>query len=682
MPRIPTQQFSTGLRVGGARIDPGAATAVSRAAGQLGQVVASQASQAIKQQRQADDAAFVSEQTNKMLRQESEIFADIETKGTSIELDKQQEQFNERVSVFTENAPSQEAANEIRLQADNVFSRKFFPAYSRHQAGINVNKRVNSFESALDDIQSEVLTGRTDVPEAVARASAAIEGLNAVAGGTVDIDAVRQGAFNSISTNSLTGRINKGEGLQVIAEIKAGQWDQLTDTPTLSRVLALAERDIKQRQGAEKKQFSEGINDYLAFLSSGQDDIDTASRFSPEQVTARFGADEGAKINEQITDARSFGQTMNEIKTASPAEIQSLVEREKPTGPDKFGRESKQFNITLKAIQARNKAIANDPSAYVLTNSQIAQASFNNFTEAFQSGDPETIAESAREYSTIQRSTQEDLGVHPQGVQLLPKQFEDQLAKQLNDFSQGGENVAAQLDSLKTAFGSEWSTVQRQLQQNKKMGGGLRVMSGMDFGPEMIRLGEALSIKQVEYKDVIGNDSFNAIKADTIAELEDFQLTLRGQPGAESAFIQHKVAIESLAMKYMADGTFDDTGDAIEQAKGDVLDSRFTFVDTYRVPANLNADDVEFGVDDFMDRIQDGEFNLRIPDSGVVENLEDRREVYLSALRPKPITEPNGDGILFVDQNGNAIFKENGDPLIVKWKELQDKGAESFFGLF
>lgn len=682
MPRIPTQQFSTGLRVGGARIDPGAATAVSRATGQLGQVVAGQASQAIKQQRQADDAAFVSERTNKMLRQESERFADIETKGTSIELDKQQEQFNERVTLLLEDSPSQEASNEIRSQADNVFSRKFFPAYSRHQAGINVNKRVNSFESALDDIQSEVLTGRTDVPEAVARASAAIEGLNAVAGGAVDIDAVRQGAFNQISTNSLTGRINKGEGQQVIAEINAGKWDQLTDTPTLSRVLTLAERDVKQRQGAEKKQFSEGIGDYLAFLSSGQDDLDTASRFSPEQVTAKFGADEGAKINEQITDARSFGQTMNEIKTANPAEIQSLVEREEPTGPDKFGRESKQFNITLKAIQARNKAIANDPSAYVLTNSQIAQASFANFTEAFQSGDPAAIAESAREYSTIQRSTQEDLGVHPQGVQLLPKQFEDQLAKQLNDFSQGGEKVAAQLDSLKTAFGSEWSTVQRQLQQNKKMGGGLRVMSGMDFGPEMIRLGEALSIKQIEYKDVIGNDSFNAIKADTREELEDFQLTLRGQPGAEAAFTQHKTAIESLAMKYISDGTFDDTGDAIEQAKGDVLDSRFTFVDTYRVPANLNAGDVEFGVDDFMDRIQDGEFNLRVPDSGVVGNLEDRREVYLSALRPKPITEPNGDGILFVDQNGNAIFKENGDPLIVPWKELQDKGVESFFGLF
>jgi hypothetical protein len=272
---------------------------------------------------------------------------------------------------------------------------------------------------------------------------------------------------------------------------------------------------------------------------------------------------------------------------------------------------------------------------------------------------------------------QEDLGVHPQGVQLLPIQLEDQLSATLNDFSQGGENVALQLDALKTSFGGEWDTVHRQLQHNKKIGSNLRVMSGMKFGPEMIVLGEALSIKQQDYNQVIGDDDFNDIRADTIGKLDDFQKTLRGQPGAEQIFTEHKNAVESLAMKYIADGIFSDTGEAILQARADVLDSRFEFKDTYRIPTDFNPDDVEAGVLNTIDKIRSGGFNLLIPESDEIKNLEDRAEVHLSALRPVPITEPGGNGILFINQNKDAIFTSDGEPLIITWKQLEEQEREA-----
>lgn len=671
MPKIPQIQASSQLRTGAARIDPGAATAVSRAATQLGQQASRLASQALTRQRQADDAAFVTERTNRLLRNETQLLADAETRGSEVDLEGLQEQYQSRVQDLSKDAPSDEALSEFKLQADNAFSRKFFPGYAKHQSGLNIQKRVRSFESGLDDIQSEVLTGRTDVAEAVARTEAALVGLEATSAGVVDIEKARINAFNEIATNSLGGRIDRGDGVAVIEEIKAGQWDKLTDSGTLARILSAAEKDVKQRTLAEKKKFAEGLDDYVAFLSSGKDDEGMAARFSPDNVNATFG-DKGPKINEQISDARQFGQDLNEIKTATPEELNSIVENAKPSSPSQFRREAKQFDILGKAINARNKAIADDPAKYTLQNSDVTQKSFQNFAEAFESGDAEATELAAREYAATSRAQQEELGVHSQGVQLLPKEFEDQLATQLNDFRQGGENVALQIDGLKQAFGREWQTVQRQLQQNKKMGAGLRVMAGMDFGPEMVRLGEALATPQKDYKEVVGDDNFKDIRKDTIEELEDFQNTLRGQPGSEQAFIQHKTAIETLAMKYMADGAFDDTSDAIEQAKSDVLDSRFAFVDTYRVPTKFNADNVENGVDDTIDKLKSGEFDLMIPESATVQNPEDRKEVYLSVLRPTPITEPNGNGIMFTDQNGNAILKSDGDPVIVPFKELSD----------
>jgi hypothetical protein len=644
--------------------------------GRIGGIVAGQASEAIQRQRAADDAAFVTERTNRLLRNESQLLADAETRGADVDMEALQEQYTSRVDELAKDAPSNEALSEFRLQADNAFSRKFFPGYAKHQSGLNIQKRVRSFESGLDDIQSEVLTGRTGIPEAVARTQAALVGLEETAAGVVDIDKARIGAFNQIATNALGGRIDRGEGQQVIDEIKDGQWDELTDSNTLGRILAAAEKDVKQRTQAERKKFTESFEDYKAFLTSGQEDEGLAARYSPENVNAAFG-EEGPKVTEQLNDARQFGQDLNQIKTATPEELSSIVENAKPSSPSQFRREAKQFDILGRAIQARNKAIADDPASYAVNNSDIARKSFAQFAEAFQSGDAAATELAAKEYAATSRAQQEELGVHPNGVQLLPQQFEDQLATQLNDFRQGGENVALQIDGLKQAFGREWQTVQRQLQQNKKMGAGLRVMAGMDFGPQMIRLGEALAIPQNDYKEVIGDDNFKDIRTDTIDQLEDFQNTLRGQPGAEQAFIQHKTAIESLAMKYMADGVFDDTDDAVEQAKDDVLDSRFTFTDTYRVPVEFNADNVEDGVFRTIDQLKEGAFDLFIPESGNVQNEEDRREVYLSVLRPTPITEPNGNGIMFTDQNGNAIVTTSGDPLIIPFEQLSDTQPEA-----
>jgi hypothetical protein len=152
MPIIPKAQAGSQLRTSGASISQAAAGAVGQAVSSLGGVAAGIGFEAIERKKQADDAAFVTEQTNKILREETEKQGGIETRGDDVNFDDLNSEYQERLNAALENAPSEEAANEVRRQADTFYSRKFFPGYSAHQSKLNVGRRVNAVETALDDI--------------------------------------------------------------------------------------------------------------------------------------------------------------------------------------------------------------------------------------------------------------------------------------------------------------------------------------------------------------------------------------------------------------------------------------------------------------------------------------------------------------------------------------------------
>lgn len=669
MPTIPRAQTTNLARPTETIPSAAAATAPSRAFAQLGQAAESLGTRLVQEKTEADNAAFVTEKLNSQMRRESERLADVETRGIDVDLKENETRWNDEVKLSLEGAPSQEAQTELSARLGAAFNSKFAPSYNRHQTKLDVRKRFNSTQSALDDIQSEVLTGRTTLAEALGRSEAAIVGLAATSGGVVDIDKLRASNNNQIATNLLSGRIDKGQGGSVIKEINAGQWDKLTDSKTLGKILRAAKADVKQRAGAAKVEFTKGFGDYMAFVAAGNEDDALADKFSPDNISAVFGK-KAPQIIEALNDARDFGETKNEIATASPEELRSLIEDNRPTSPTDFKREARQFGILNEAVKQRNKNIAADPALYSIQNSTIAEDAFERFNEAMQGGDQGEMAATASEYTSIQRSIQEDLGVGSKSVAFLPKKMEDSIAKSLNDFSQGGEAAAIQLESIKSAFGNEWGAIQRQLVNSGKVSGTFAVTAGMDFGPEQINVLEATSVNQKTYKDVIGDDDFKTIKADTISELDEFQDTLRGQPGGDRVFREHKMAIESTAMKYVADLNLSPS-EAIEKATDDVLNKRFSFVDTYRVPQEFNPDDISVSVDRTIDNIKEGGFDLSVPFSDQIGNDEDRRSVYLAKIQPTPITEPGGTGIMFVDQNNKAILLNDGTPVIKTWLELE-----------
>lgn len=681
MPKIPKADASNQLRTGRASISPTIAGATGQALAGLGATAAGIGFDAMEKKKQADDAAFVTEQTNKILREETEKQADIETRGAEVDFNVLNAEYQDRLNLALESAPSEDAANEVRRQADTAYSRKFFPGYTRHQSSINVNKRINSTTSALDDINSEVLTGRTSVSEAIARSEAAIVGLSETAGGVVDIAKLKASTNNSIVGNHLLQRIDSGDARKVLSELQSGKWDTLTTTDTIAKIQNKAKNDIKQRNAIAKNNYKKGLNDYIAFLSSGNEDEALSNKYSASNINAMLGED-GAAVNEAVQDARSFGSVMTEIKTASPEEITNLLESNSPDSPDNFKRESGQFNLMVKAINARNKEIADDPASYVNKNSDLAVKSFEVLQEAMSTGDPEQISAATSDYVAVQKSVQEDLGIPAKSVQLLSKPMEDALAAQMNDMTNGGEGSVNAINTYKAAFGDDWNKVQAQLASNKKIGESAQLIAMTKKGPGQTIVAEALGTPEEELKGFIGDDNHKDIKDESFDALEDLRGTLRigyGDSGTRTANTIQR-GVERTAMKLMAEGVVTDAGDAIEQAKEIIIGDMEIF-DTYRVPKVENPDLVDIGVSAVRLKLLEGEFDLLTPPSTDIENPQDVLDVYLRSTSIYPITAKDNSGIAFVDNKNNVLKKQNGDFLEFTWDELRTAGSNAEGGL-
>jgi len=253
MPKIPQFQADTRLRTGGASISPGAAGAVSQAVSGLATTVTSIATAAVNRQRDAEDAAFATEQSNSLSRRWTERQIELEQSGEDVDLEGLKKEYDDDVAATLKNAPSDRVSASLKRTFDNNFSNKVFPSMARHQAGRNVEKRVSSVNTALDDINSEVLTGRTDITEALARAESAIVGLEQTTGGVVDTAKLRESTRNDIGRNALSS-LMESDPQEALSQMNAGDWDKFTSAEDLKFLRKSAKKNIADNASIAQKQ--------------------------------------------------------------------------------------------------------------------------------------------------------------------------------------------------------------------------------------------------------------------------------------------------------------------------------------------------------------------------------------------------------------------------------------------
>jgi hypothetical protein len=287
------------------------------------------------------------------------------------------EEFDADVDRLGEGAPSDEAGQAFKLDADNAFSLKFFPGFAKNQSRINVRKRVSATTGAIDDIISETQTGNTGIAEALGRAESAIVGLGETAGGVVDIDQLRQITRNEIGRSFLTARINRGEQESVFKEIQRGDWNEFTsanDLETLQRQAVKAESDAESEREAQASKEAAVVASDLEIAvfrdNATYKDIDAAmdagiitpskrtqlvKRLDDNADKTSNKADNLLRVQTSLSMGIPLDPTSKEDKAGVEDMWQALQEDISEDGPDAFANSAVAFVQSTRILPASLK---------------------------------------------------------------------------------------------------------------------------------------------------------------------------------------------------------------------------------------------------------------------------------------------------------------------------------------
>lgn len=436
-------------------------------------------------------------------------------------------------------------------------------------------------------------------------------------------------------------------------ELESGNWDAML-TPDQSATLTnAADQQIQSLNASSKQKLSSEIDDYIAYKSAGGEDT---RQYTEDNLKAVYGNEQGAELYAQIQDVESFSSNYQKVKLAGVNELYGtedttgILEAETVTGPEDFRTQSAQQKTMIAAVNARNKQLSADPALYALQSDNVQ----NSYKLYSQTGDGKSFAA-----TTI--AEQKRLGVPGDFVSVLSKPQAQQMVTQ---YQQGDESAAEFIQGLKAQFGDYFPTVMRDL-----TGAGLSpnaatvaVLPQGSRGATYLAQADKEGYKAI--KETLPSDDYKSITDSVMDELGDFDSTSYSV-GTRN---QVKQSTELLAMKYLSAGIYDSPSDAVEAAANDVVNSRYTYQDTYRVPEKKDAYIIERGVDRVLPSILD--MDLLAPRSA---NLppDVAQESYKSSLKPKAITLNDDSGVVIYDNQNEPVLDSNGNLIIYTWDELE-----------
>ncbi|WP_027859252.1 hypothetical protein [Marinobacterium jannaschii] len=423
-------------------------------------------------------------------------------------------------------------------------------------------------------------------------------------------------------------------------------------------------------QAEQRANISSQLDDYVAYLRDGN--VDRSPPVSKADVEAAYG-EKGEEIWSQVERAQAFGQSMAKIRTASPEELQAILQQEQNDLdlPDGYRVERKEYADIVAAIQHRNQQIEADPAEYVLRHFPETQSAYHVMSDALSGSDIEAQRRTIAAYTSLVEEAQTRLGI--EAPVLLTDAYAQQIAKRFNDHSEGGEKPAEAVQAMSSLWGDGWPRVMQQLNASKLIPRGINVIAAMSPGLRANQLSEALKVGKKEYAGILDKDQIRTIEETVKDELIEFQEASLGMLGQEQVYNQFVDASALLAMKLAAEG--EDPSRAAEIATGATINDRYTYVGSYRIPSHLNAYGIEQGVQSAIENA--AELDLKIPDSLHVANREDAAELYRGPIAVEARTLNDDSGILLVDPDGKgAVLLADGSPAVFSWEELQQLGLE------
>lgn len=461
-------------------------------------------------------------------------------------------------------------------------------------------------------------------------------------------------------------------------EIPSGGYDFSQKTGTavdflpVDKRMALIESsliDLKQQQDKARVGAQVDVNLSYGDWQRNAELTGSVDPLSSAKIMAAYPDERGAKMVAGLTDAAETGKLTKIVNNQTLADDDNLltaaIERAKVPG-DGSSQALADLERLAKVVAAKDKAIAEDPAAYVSTvNPAIGDAWKKAAGEGATPADKQMAV-------AMTKTEQERIGVPPSQARVMPKSVASAYVEQFSSVKP--EDAADMIEGMARDFGPQWGDVLRDLTAANLPG--YAVVLGSLDKPD-----HAMFRTNLIEANKLGSEQINKLVPETARKdvttaldeaLADFNQTLAVQSGGPEMAATYQDAIKSVALYSMIKGQYTDPADAAEAAANSVI-GQYQVYDTYRVPDIYDGEAVENGLYQALTGIKTGdiaamgsEFSAGLSDQFLAD--ETARGVIDNAFW---VTNENETGAYLVAPGGSYIRRADGTPFMVTFLEAE-----------
>lgn len=409
------------------------------------------------------------------------------------------------------------------------------------------------------------------------------------------------------------------------------------------------------------------IQDASAAYLSGQafdkppTEQDFRAAFKPEEADRRW---------QSFKTIQDVSGDIRNLHNASPAEMQSIIDRHKPAATDGFAEGQKMYQVLAQSAQQIMAQRNADPALFVVQ----SDPNIKRLYEAANDGD----SAAAQQYAINSLAEQKRLGIAQ--PKILPEGTANQIAGLFFDQKEGGKNSAQLMTELKQQWGKAWPDVYKQLARDNKLPPAALVIPNMSDEGSKERLARWSQVPDKVFEERLPNKS---------ADVEDIDSTLREQlaplwsslsmqNGGESTYNTYVEQAKKLALGYAADGNTKPK-DAAARAYQETIGHAYEFGPSYRVPKTELPAQVFEGAARALHNVD----TLDVQPFRSVGGLTDQQAgaATLRTIKENGVWATNSDesGLnLYVEGNNglNAVRDKSGKQIMLTWQQLRDRGME------
>ncbi|WDY60396.1 hypothetical protein [Pseudomonas sp. PSKL.D1] len=418
--------------------------------------------------------------------------------------------------------------------------------------------------------------------------------------------------------------------------------------------------EARQLQAISRVELQSRVQDAQSAYLQGLEFENPPSR---ADFDAAYG-DKGGQAYESFAKVQAVAPAMRELATAGPEDRQKILDQFNPASGGKAGEgftQDEQLYRRLQTVDAGlMKQRQTDPAAYAATYSAPVREAF---AAAQQAGTPEAY----RAYADATFAEQRRLGVH--SPKLLPDAAADQIAAGFNARVAGGENAATLIEQQQAQWGNNFPMIAQQL--GKKLPSEAQVIATQLPKDLAERMAAVASLSEDDLKKGLSEGVSSNVASAVQTAMGPFGQSLQGQSGGIETFNTMYNAAYKTALAYVRQG--DDPQKAAQRVVNGMVNDKYDFFDTYRVPKSLNTAAVKRGADLALESMAADDFMPMPGILGVTDsaNAEQLRQAVVDGGQWVPNNDESG---LSLTINGYRLLDKDGKPITRTWDELTTRG--------